>query len=97
MLTQALGHQPYITWHLAWEPAPPTCSLGKGWPRLGGGGQDHVYVCVCVCLPISWADTGCLAPPTQQPPTPPQEGWDGHWPVLQARTPRVGDAGGAEA
>lgn len=50
MLTQALGHQPYITWHLAWEPAPPTCSLGKGWPRLGGGGQDHVYVCVCVCV-----------------------------------------------
>lgn len=33
-----------VTWHLAWEPAPPTCSLGKAQPRPGGGGQDPVCV-----------------------------------------------------
>ena len=34
------------TWHLAWEPAPPTRSLGKARPTLGeGAGTLHVPLC----------------------------------------------------
>lgn len=29
------GSQPYISCHLAWEPTPPACSLGKARPHPG--------------------------------------------------------------
>lgn len=88
MPAEALGHQPYITCHLAWEPTPPTRSLGKARPRPEGGGQDWADGSVA----ISQADTGAWPCPTEQLPTPdPWEGWGRHWPILQARTPRVSE------
>lgn len=73
-------HQPYITCHLAWEPAPPTRSLGKARPALGeGAGPWCNCVCSHVCMRVREREKaqkrencghflGRCWPPEQRPP-----------------------------
>lgn len=81
MPAEVLGHQPYITCHLAWEPTPPTRSLGKARPTLRegvrtGGGVGTVQ-------PFPRQILGVQPCPTQKFSTPIHwEGWDAHWPIL---------------
>lgn len=87
----ARAGQPYITWHLAWEPAPPTRSLGKARPALGEGAETlRVLLCDGVCVWPFPGRTGCPALPAQQPPSPaPGRLGRVYWPIVQAWTLRV--------
>lgn len=77
------GHGwPYITCHLAWEPTPPTRSLGKARPRPGEGAR----LAGCVGrTAISRATLGAGRCLPKHPP--PLGGWDG--PIFQTRTLRL--------
>lgn len=70
------------TWHLAWEPAPPTRSLGKARPALGeGAGTLHVPLCDGVCghfLGRYWVPGPARSAAPHAHPS-------------EARTPRVGE------
>lgn len=87
----ARAGQPYITWHLAWEPAPPTRSLGKARHALGEGAETlRVLLCDGVCVWPFPGRTGCLALSARQPPSPaPGRLGRVYWPIVQAWTLRV--------